>query len=83
MNSLNNKIQYILYITKDKYSNSINPPIQYSIEEYDHKSKLFRDMKIFINKYEVKLYLALRGIKFDIFEIYYYLTARMINFYDE
>lgn len=50
MNSLNNKIQYILYITKDKYS----------IEEYDHKSKLFGDMKIFINKYEVKLYLALR-----------------------
>lgn len=83
MNSLNNKIQYILYITKDKYSNSINPSIQYSIEEYDHKSKLFRDMKIFINKYEVKLYLALRGIKFNNFKIYYYLTARMINFYDE
>lgn len=73
MNSLNNKIQYILYITKDKYS----------IEEYDHKSKLFGDMKIFINKYEVKLYLALRGIKFDIFEIYDNHVALLISFYNE
>lgn len=83
MNSLNNKIQYILYITKDKNSNSINPSIQYSIEEFDHKSKLFRDMKIFINKYEVKLYLALRGIKFDIFEIYDNHLALLISFYNE
>lgn len=48
------------------------------------KNKLgLKEVKTLYNKYELRLYLAIKGIKFNNFKIYDYLTARMINFYDE
>lgn len=85
MNDFNKKIHYILWIDRPRYSKGIYLPEQYTIEEHIiHKNKLgLKEVKTFYNKYELKLYLTLRGIKFNNFKIYDYLTARMINFYDE
>lgn len=84
-NSFTRKIHYILWIDRSRYSKSIYCPEHYTIEEYIiYKNELgLKEVKTFYNKYELKLYLVLRGIKFNNFKIYYYLTARMINFYDE
>ena len=85
MNDSNKKIHYILWIDRHRHSKGIYYPGHYTIEEYIiHENKLgLKEMKTFYNKYELKLYLALKGIKFNNFKIYDYLTARMINFYDE
>ena len=89
MNDFNKKIHYILWIYRHRYVKGIYYQGRYTIEEYgiyNNKFKEFqelKEMKTFKNKCELKLYLALKGIKFNNFKIYDYLTARMINFYDE
>lgn len=76
-NSFTRKIHYILWVDRSRG--------HYTIEEYViYKNELgLKEVKTFYNKYELRLYLAIKGIKFNNFKIYYYLTARMINFYDE
>ena len=90
MNNFKKKIHYVLWIDRHIYFKGIYYPKQYTIEEYgtyNNKFKEFqelKEMKTFINKYELKIYLAITGIKFDNFKIYNdHSYARMISFYDE
>ena len=87
MNDVKKKIHYVLWIEKNIFSNDIHYPKQYNIVEYgtyNSKFQELKDMKTFKNKYELKLYLAITGIKFDNFKIYKdHSYARMISFYDE
>lgn len=89
MNDSNKKIHYVLWIDRHRYFKGIYYPKLYSIEEYGtyNKFKKFqelKDMKTFINKYELKIYLTIKGIKFNKFKIYdEYSYATMISFYDE
>lgn len=84
-NNFTRKIHYILWIDRSRYSKNIYLSEQYTIEEYIiYKNELeLKEVKTLYNKYELRLYLAIKGIKFNNFKIYDYLTARMINFYDE
>ena len=90
MNDFNKKIHYILWIYRHRYFKGIYYPGRYTIEEYDTYNNKFKEfqelkeMKTFINKYELKIYLAITGIKFDNFKIYNdHSYASMISFYDE
>ena len=84
MNNFKKKIHYVLWIDRHIYFKGIYYPKQYTIEEYGTYKNKFKDMKTFKNKCELKIYLAIKGIKFDKFKIYdNYSYASMISFYDE
>ena len=90
MKKSDEKIHYILWIYRHRYVKGIYYPERYTIEEYgiyNNKFKEFqelKEMKTFINKYELKIYLAITGIKFDNFKIYKdHSYSSMISFYDE
>ena len=77
----------LMLIYRNRYVKGIYYSERYTIEEYgiyNNKFQELKEMKTFINKYELKIYLAITGIKFDNFKIYKdHSYARMINFYDE
>ena len=87
MKKSDRKIHHILWIEKNIFSNDIHYPKQYNIVEYgtyNSKFQELKDMKTFKNKYELKLYLAIKGVKFDKFKTYpAHSGAKLIGFYDE
>lgn len=86
MNDSNKKIHYVLWIEKNIFSNDIHYPKQSNIVEYGTYNKFqeLKDMKTSKNKYELKLYLAIKGVKFDKFKTYPdHSGAKLIGFYDE
>lgn len=74
-----NNIHYILWIHKRFFDKSI----YYCIEEYDQRGFILKNNISFENRYKLKLYLDINGIKFNNFKTYNdHSGAKMISYYD-